>query len=752
MRAMVLATMLALLGAILAVPVVAQPADTVGIVKEAEDPSNAEIAVRLSEETALPDTSTVVIGRDDEFADSLASGVLQATAPLLLVPRSGPIPERVRDELQRLGPDRTVLLGGEAAVGADVAAELEALGYAVERRAGASRFETAVAIAATDAASADTAILARAFPAAGSTDPTQAFADALAAGGLAAERGWPVLLTQTEVLTGSTRDYLAGSQIRSVKVMGGTAAISDAVTAELTAMGIAVERIAGASRADTAIEVAKELGADTAADAAHVVLVQGSEADGWAGGFAAAARAALLDAPIVLAASAELPPETRAWLEGAAGTTAFAQQAEAPVLTCVVVPALCEEARVALGLPPAIDLLSRTPAGGAGGGQGPSASEDGSVVGFISQGALVQGVAEGAPHVYVHRGTRVELVDVTPAGNPAVGPIGRTPEVAVSGGGGFVAFTSEDQSLDPRGTVAADISAYVRDLAGGTTRHVSVDLTGAPVPIATLPSIDADGSVVTYTGRGETRAQPACGACRWIWWHDLATGTVGFVRDAQGQPVPADTSPSRPQLSADGRFIAFQTRDSHVPVDDNGGTDVYVYEIATARLELVSVTADGTAAAVTTLNPQVETGISGDGRYVAFAHPGDLTGEGAAAGHIYLRDRTSGTTVRLSQGSTEAPGSASGRPQISDDGAWVVFAFDRELTSATQGGCGVYRHDVRGGGLQRVDPSPAGGNFNCPTRMDVAGTGAVVFDTVLGLHPDDDHTGLDVYRTPPASG
>ncbi|HUG84283.1 MAG TPA: cell wall-binding repeat-containing protein [Euzebya sp.] len=93
------------------VAAVTETDDTIGIVKESVAPSNAEIAVRLSEGTPLADTSTVVVARDDQFADALASGVLQHDHPMLLVPSTGPIPERVAGELDRLAPDRVIILG-----------------------------------------------------------------------------------------------------------------------------------------------------------------------------------------------------------------------------------------------------------------------------------------------------------------------------------------------------------------------------------------------------------------------------------------------------------------------------------------------------------------------------------------------------------------------------------------------------------------------------------------------------------------
>ncbi|HUG83253.1 MAG TPA: cell wall-binding repeat-containing protein, partial [Euzebya sp.] len=588
----------------MSLPVVAQdfPADTLAVVKADEAPSNAEIAVRLSESTDLPDTSTVVIGRDDEFADSLASGVLQSTAPLLLVPRSGPVPQRVRDELARLGPDRVILLGGEAALEPQVADELAGLGYAVERRAGASRFETATAIARSDAGTADTAILARAFPTAGATDPTQAFADALAAGGMAAEMGWPVLLTQTEVLTGSTRTYLQESGIREVKLMGGTAAISAAVEAELQAMGLAVERIAGASRADTAIEVAKARGADSAADAAHVLLVQGQEADAWAGGFAAAARSAALDAPIVLAAESQLPPETRTWLEGGIPGTGSFSQAQ-PVLTCVVIPELCEQARVAMGLPPAVgevpDLVSLGVDGAAAGGRNAVVAAGGAVVAFVSGGVVVDGVADGEDHVYLARlgadgVTDVELVDVRPDGSPAARGVGVFSGVTdLSADGRFVGFQSSDGSLDASGITTNLRGAYVRDLQTGTTRLVSLDQQAQPItPLSIV--VDDDASVAVYRGRiSEGFA---------ILHHDLATGDVQPVLLPDGTPFDDGTGVGTPEVSGDGSTVAFYTDLPLLPSDTNDGADVYVYNIPSRTLELASVGQDGSVGTTSDIN------------------------------------------------------------------------------------------------------------------------------------------------------
>jgi putative cell wall-binding protein len=343
-----------LVGGLLAALLAAAPAqaqdaggEALAIIKQDELPSNAELAVRLSEETPFADVARVVISRDDEFADALASGLMQSDAPLLLVPPQGPVPARVLDEIRRLGVTTATILGGTAAVSPQVEQELAAAGVSIERREGGSRYETAIAIARAEAPDADTVILARAGSSDPVNNPTQGFADALAAGAMAADERWPILLSDTGSLTPITRDYLSGSPVQRVMIVGGTAAISTQVEQELQALGLGTERIAGDSRAETAVEVAKARGADSAADVGRVVLVDGTSPDGFAGGFAAAAHAAFYDAPILLADGVRLPPETQAFLEPGA---AFAQTPDALDVTCVVHPLACDGGREALGL------------------------------------------------------------------------------------------------------------------------------------------------------------------------------------------------------------------------------------------------------------------------------------------------------------------------------------------------------------------------------------------------------------------
>ena len=355
MRRVPVVLVLALLATLAAVPpasAVGDVSDTLNIQLPAGANDAARLALRLSRAT-FPDDGAdrVLIATDAQFADALTSGTLQGDdTPLLLTPADD-VRADVVTEINRLGATEVVLLGGVNALDETVEDELSDAGLDVERVAGPTRIETAIEVAEL-APESSTAIVSRAFPS--GEDASQAFADSLAAGAWAAATGWPSLLTSTDALPETIRQALADSDIERVMLLGGTAAVSPAVEEELESLGVDVVRVAGATRFDTAVEVAEQRGFDSAADAERIILVEGQAPDAWAAGFAAAAHSAAFDAPVLLANGPTLPPATEAFLRANTSADGFAVDVEEitePVLVCAADPAACDLAREALGLP-----------------------------------------------------------------------------------------------------------------------------------------------------------------------------------------------------------------------------------------------------------------------------------------------------------------------------------------------------------------------------------------------------------------
>lgn len=117
----------------------------------------------------------------------------------------------------------------------------------VETYAGATMFETAVAEAK--------AAYPNGSPSAVIIGPGDAWVDALSSAGLAASKG-PILFTERDVLHPASAQALADLGVKSVIVVGGTAAVSDSVVSQLAARGVTLEaRLGGADCYDTQIKV-----------------------------------------------------------------------------------------------------------------------------------------------------------------------------------------------------------------------------------------------------------------------------------------------------------------------------------------------------------------------------------------------------------------------------------------------------------------------------------------------------------------
>lgn len=159
----------------------------------------------------------VYLASRDGFPDGLVGGPLaKGSSPILLVPGNGPIPDGVLDEIRRLGALQVTILGGPASVKEAVADRLRSEGLAVDRVAGATRYETAVEVARRGfGGSVDHVYLAT-----GANYP-----DALVSVGLQTQGPGPLLLSQGNCLPASVIEYLKGKPGAAIVPIGGTTSL-----------------------------------------------------------------------------------------------------------------------------------------------------------------------------------------------------------------------------------------------------------------------------------------------------------------------------------------------------------------------------------------------------------------------------------------------------------------------------------------------------------------------------------------------
>lgn len=183
-------------------------------------------------------------------------------------------------------------------------------------------------------------------------------------------------------------------------------------------------------------------------------------------------------------------------------------------------------------------------------------------------------------------------------------------------------------------------------------------------------------------------------------------------------------------VSADGRYVAFVSAARLVPTDTNVLDDIYFLDRNTQQLTLATSAYTSGAANGTALNPQ----LSADGRYLAFdSRATNLTGtpDRNEQEDIFVRDRVSGITRQVSV----APGrhDANGRslnPALSADGRWV--AFESSATNLVPGGdangtaSDVFLADLAIGTLTRISVDAAGRQFARAFASRISGNGGVV--------------------------
>lgn len=211
-------------------------------------------AIEVSQEAFDGGADTVVLARSDSYPDALAGAPLATHlgAPILLTPRDR-LHDDVAAEIDRLGATRAVLLGGEGALTAEVAAALDALPAItdVDRFGGSDRFATAALVAA-ELPPTTSAYVAEGADA----SPTRGWPDALSVSALAAAQARPILLVTTERLPDPTATALGDLGIDEVTVIGGEGAVDAGVFAAIDGLVATVERVFGPDRYSTSRAVA----------------------------------------------------------------------------------------------------------------------------------------------------------------------------------------------------------------------------------------------------------------------------------------------------------------------------------------------------------------------------------------------------------------------------------------------------------------------------------------------------------------
>jgi TolB protein len=272
---------------------------------------------------------------------------------------------------------------------------------------------------------------------------------------------------------------------------------------------------------------------------------------------------------------------------------------------------------------------------------------------------------------------------------------------SIDADGRLVAFSSSAgttlaEGLDPKG-VLEDV--YVAELPSGTLRRVSTTAEGreAPGSASILPALSGDGQWIAFSSTADLDGEARDAIPRpinQIFLKNLKSGEIIRVSRPHRGGRP-DGESSVPALSADGNYVAFlSTAQNLTPVRPNAGANIYLYDRRAGTTQLVSRSADNGAANGESVAPA----ISADGRFVAFQSTASnlecARGNRCPPGmqdinliwDVFLFDRMSSSTRRVSDDELGGWMEASVTPALDATGHVIVFSSQHPMDKNDQAG------------------------------------------------------------------
>ncbi|MEM7140601.1 MAG: S-layer homology domain-containing protein [Actinomycetota bacterium] len=320
----------------------------------------------------------------------------------------------------------------------------------------------------------------------------------------------------------------------------------------------------------------------------------------------------------------------------------------------------------------------------------------------------------------------------------------------ISADGRWVVFHSEATNLVAGDDENEAWDVFRHDRASGVTVRVSDTHTAAQANGSSFhPSISDDGRYVAFHSLADNLSALDTDADADVYVKDMETGVVELISVGRNN-VNSDGESFVPDISGDARYVAFESSSTNlITADSNAKYDVFVRDRQNATTERVSLSAELLDADDNSFLPQ----ISADGRYVAFeSFAGNLiVGDTNGVPDVYLFDRTLVQTVRVSvpYGVGDDANDRSLGVSLSDDGTIVAFQSwaSNLVPDDTNEGLDVFLYTVGDTAPQRISTRDGDGGDARSALPVVSGDGSVVvFESLASNLSDNDVDGFwDTY-------
>lgn len=345
----------------------------------------------------------------------------------------------------------------------------------------------------------------------------------------------------------------------------------------------------------------------------------------------------------------------------------------------------------------ATELVSFSSAGTSTGNaqsKGPAISADGRFIAFESIAGNLTATSDtnGASDIFVRdmQSGITTLLSLNVSGTSSAG--GNSTNASISRDGRYVAFVSTAPDLTSHSDTNNNLDVFVRDTHTGVTYMASVNVAGTASGnySASNHVLSGNGKVVVFLSPSTDLSPNDTNMVTDVFARDFEAGITRLVsinRFGTNGGNGDSFSNGRPDISHDGRFVAFESKANDLTANDTNsistfGMDVFVRDLQQGTTQLASINAGGNGSSNRgTFASGLR--ISGNGRFLAFSTSSTnlVEGIGYADGYdnVFVRDLSEQKTHLASinmQGTAAGNGGSARDPFISYDGRYVTFRSD----------------------------------------------------------------------------
>jgi hypothetical protein len=287
---------------------------------------------------------------------------------------------------------------------------------------------------------------------------------------------------------------------------------------------------------------------------------------------------------------------------------------------------------------------------------------------------------------------------------------------SISGNGRFTVFASSATNLvSPATTGQQD---FRKDLSTGAIVLVSANAAGTQGNnVSGFPKTSYDGRYVVFESTSTNLFTTATTGNQ-IFRKDLETGAVALA-SANAAGTQGNAGSSFSDISADGRYVTFQSASTNLFTTATTGTQVFRKDLMTGEVALAS----SNAAGVQGNNTSQFSSMSTDAQFVVFAsNATNLFTTPTTGAQIFRKDLATGAVSLISSSAAGVQGNnATTFSGISPEGNYVAFssAATNLLTTPTTGQQ-VFMKNVLSGQVSLISASAAGTQGNAASLYGAA--------------------------------